>query len=141
MLALAERERARAEQARAAREIEARVATGRLEWRDRLASAGGGGGVEMTAVRMQAGATLRDLAALKRAALSLAAAEREAARARGSLLEATKRRRAIEDLRERALAAWKSERARLEQRTIDELVVTRFGRGDTEFGDRTEGAW
>lgn len=138
MLALAERERTRTAQVRAAEEIEARVSLGRIEWRDRLAIATGG--VEMTAVRMQAGSTLRDLALLKRAALSLAAAERDVARARGELLIATRRRQAIEELKERRLEAWKVERSRAEQRVVDDLVVSRFGRGDGQPEGLAEGA-
>lgn len=137
MLALAERERTRAESVRAAMEVEARVALGRVEWRDRLLSGGATGGVEMTSVRLQAGATLRDLSLLKRAALSVAAAEREVQRARETLLEATRRRQAIEELRERRLEAWKLERLRVEQRVVDDLVVSRFGRDE----DAAEGAW
>lgn len=139
MLALAERERARTEQVRAATEIEMRAAMGRLEWRDRLAIATGG--IEMTGLRMQAGSTLRDLALLKRAALSVAAAERVVAKAREELLEATRRRQAIEELRERRLEAWKSERQRFEQRVVDDLVVSRFGRGDGGPERSAEGAW
>lgn len=139
MLQLAERERARAERVREAQEIETRVAEGRLEWRDRLAIATGG--IEMTGVRMQAGATLRDLSLLKRAALSVAAAEREVTRAREELLEATRRRQAIEELRERRLEAWKAERARVEQRVVDDLVVSRFGRAGDGLADAAEGAW
>lgn len=140
MLAMGACERARATAEREARAIEDRVRAGRADWRDRLGS--GSGGVEIASVRMQAGATLRDLAELKKAALTQAAAERELERARAALLGATSRRRAIEELRERRLAEWRADAARTEQRVIDDLVVSRPARSnerDENFG--VEGAW
>lgn len=140
MLAMGACERARATAEREARAIEDRVRAGRADWRDRLGS--GSGGVEIASVRMQAGATLRDLAELKRAALTQAAAERELERARAVLLGATSRRRAIEELRERRLAEWRADAARTEQRVIDDIVVSRPARSndrDEHFG--VEGAW
>ncbi len=143
MLAMGVCERARAAAEREARVIEARVDAGRVEWRERLAiGSSGSGGVKIASVRLQAGATLRDLAALKRAALTLAAAEREVERARVILLEATTRRRAIEELRERKLEEWVADAARAEQRVIDDLVVSRHGRqSEDDEACSVEGAW
>lgn len=143
MLAMGACERARAAAEREARAIEDRVRAGREDWRDRLGSgSGGSGGVEIASVRMQAGATLRDLAELKRAALTQAAAERELERARVVLLDATARRRAIEELRERRLEEWKADAVRTEQRVIDDLVVSRPARSsDRDEHFSVEGAW
>lgn len=132
VLALAECERVRLERLGAANEIESRVAMGRADWRDRLESGGAGGGVRMGAVRLQANATLRDLVALKQAAMQVAAAERQASRAREVLLQATRRRRAIEDLRQQRIDEWRLRGHRQEQREMDEMAMMRR---QSECGD------
>lgn len=133
MLVLADRERVRLGAEREVRAIEAQANAERLDWRGRLEHAGS---VDVGGVRMQAGAALRGLAGLRRAVLTLAAAERAVAGARAALLEAARRRRAIEELKERRWNEWRAERLRLEQRSLDELVVMGHGRRDSdEQGD------
>ncbi|MBX3317319.1 MAG: flagellar FliJ family protein [Phycisphaeraceae bacterium] len=140
MLALAECERVRLERLRVAGEIESRVAMGRADWRDRLASGEGVGGVEMGAVRLQANSTLRDLVVLKQAAMQVAAAERQVSRARDELLQATRRRRAIEDLRQQRLDEWRSRELRQEQREMDEMAIMGRSSGRGELDRMIEGA-
>lgn len=134
---MAERERVRLAAEREVIAIEARMEGERREWRGRL---GIEGTVDVREVRMQAGVAIRDMAALRRAMLSLAAAEKQVRDARAALLEAARRRRAIEELRERRWMEWKAERARVEQRTLDDLVVMGHGRagdvGPDAEGDR-----
>lgn len=125
MLVLGERERARVEAEARVHEIREQMESERDDWKGRLAPVGT---VDLREVRMQAGATLRDLAVLKSAMLSMAAAERAVAGARAALLEAARRRRAIEELKERRWSEWKAEQLRMDQRSIDELVVMGHGR-------------
>lgn len=50
--------------------------------------------------------------------------------------QAFQRRRTMEQLRAKRLEEWQSEQARGEQKTMDEVALTRHGRG---LGGRTEG--
>jgi flagellar export protein FliJ len=133
---VAERERVRLDAEREVMAIQSRMEGERREWRGRL---GVEGAVDVREVRMQAGVAIRDMAAMRRAVLSLAAAEKHVREARTALLEAARRRQAIEELRERRWLEWKAERARVEQRALDDLVVMGHGRGTGEGdseGDR-----
>lgn len=93
-----------------------------------LLGAGGGGAVDLRAARMQAGASLGHMARAQRAVLKLAGVHKRLERARAELLEATKRRKAVENLRQRRYEQWKREQDAAEARELDDLSVMRFAR-------------
>lgn len=93
-----------------------------------LLGAGGGGAVDLRGARMQAGASLHHMARAQRAVLKLAGLHKRIGIARAALLEATKRRKAVENLRERRYEQWKREQHAAEARELDDLSVMRFGR-------------
>lgn len=90
------------------------------------------GTVDLRGVRMQANASLHLVARAQRAALRLAGTYRKLEAARGVLIEAAARRRAVEQLREARLEAWKLAGRKREDAAIDELAVMRHGRGGDE---------
>ncbi len=85
---------------------------------------------DMRGARWQAGASRRLVAAAQRAALELAGVYKKIEIARAELLEATKRRKAVELLRERRFEEWKQGEARREMASVDELAVLAAGRKD-----------
>jgi len=93
-----------------------------------LLGEGDGGAVDLRGARMQAGASLHHMARAQRAVLKLAGIHRRIGHARAALLEATKRRKAVENLRERRFDEWKREQEAGEARELDDLSVMRFGR-------------
>lgn len=97
----------------------------RRELRDRL---GGGGGVDVGAARWQAHASLGAMSRAREAALRLAGVHTRLDRARAALLEAAARRKAVESLRDRQLAAWKAEQAKKERIELDEVASVMTGR-------------
>jgi flagellar protein FliJ len=78
--------------------------------------------------RAQAGAAVRLAAAAQRSVLELSALHTKLERARLDLLEATKRRKAVELLRERRFEQWRLDLERRETAAVDELAVMRYGR-------------
>ena len=96
-----------------------------------LLGAGGGGAVDLRGARMQAGASLHHMARAQRAVLKLAGLHKRIEIARGALLEATKRRKAVENLRQRRLDEWKREQDAIEARELDDLSVMRHARETT----------
>lgn len=78
--------------------------------------------------RLQAAAAARVAAQTQRAAIELAGVLQRLKKARESLLEATKAKRAVELLRDRHLEEWRSNLNRAEASAVDELVVMRAGR-------------
>jgi flagellar protein FliJ len=49
--------------------------------------------------------------------------------------QAFRQRRSIDQLRERRLVEWRSEQSRTEQKTMDEVAITRHGKGATTHGE------
>ncbi len=96
-----------------------------------LLGAGSGGAVDLRGARMQAGASLHHMARAQRAVLRLAGLHRRIELARAELLEATKRRKAVENLRERRFDEWKREQDATEARELDDLSVMRHARETT----------
>jgi flagellar FliJ protein len=82
---------------------------------------------DVLAARGQAAAIVRLAATAQRVVLELAGIHARLEGARADLLEATKRRKAVELLRERRLAEWRREQDRLEMAAADELAVMRAG--------------
>jgi flagellar FliJ protein len=97
----------------------------RADLRDLLA---GGATVDLQSARMQANASLHHMTRAQRAVLRLAGVHQRLTHAREALLEATKRRKAVETLKERRYEAWKREQDAAEARELDDLSVMRFGR-------------
>lgn len=128
-LALAAIERERVEIEDQIRECQSQISRERGEMRDRL---GGAGPVMLREVRMQAHAALHASARAQQAVLRLAGVHRRLDAARRELLEATTRRKAVERLRERRLEEWTTQQKYIEAAAIDELVVMRAARAETE---------
>src|SRR5690606_7770026 len=78
---------------------------------------------DIRAVKLQSAASVRLATAAQRAVLELAGLHRRLENARAELLEASKRRKAVELLRERRYEEWKSEQNRRELAALDELAV------------------
>ena len=87
---------------------------------------------DINAVRLQSGAAVRLAAAAQRKALELAGVLKRLESARAELLEATKRKKAVELLKERRFEEWKRDQDRRELAAVDELAVMAAGRKDGE---------
>lgn len=127
-LALAALESERGAMEAAIRGFHEEAVLARVEWSRQLLPAGERGPADLRGARMQAGASLRLLGKAQHAVLKLAGIHKRMEHARAELLEASKRKRAVELLRERRLEEWKLEQRRLEAAAIDEFNVVRFGR-------------
>jgi flagellar protein FliJ len=80
--------------------------------------------------RSQAAAAVRIAATAQKAILELSAIHARLESARAELLEATRRRKAVELLRERRFEEWKHQQNRLEAAANDELAVMKAARKD-----------
>lgn len=118
--------RSQAEAARLAREdLQALRDAGR----ERLAGAHGVGGVV---------GHLQNLAyVVEQVDSKIEVADSEVERANEEVVDSMKayqqahlERRTLDQLRDRRLAKWRVEQTRMEQQTMDEVALTRFGRGD-----------
>lgn len=87
---------------------------------------------DIRAVRLQSAASVRLATAAQRAVLELAGLHRRLENARAELLEASKRRKAVELLRERRYEEWKSEQNRRELAALDELAVMAAARKEVD---------
>lgn len=123
MKAVAEIERERLEVERRARELAAILRDERRHWRDEL---GRGGAVDLTRVRLQAGASVHGVRRTNELAIHGAAVMRRLHTARTALAEATTKRRAVELLRQRRYEAWLADQRRREARELDEILTGRF---------------
>jgi flagellar export protein FliJ len=126
MLRLAEA-RGRRELAEARlREVAEAIRQRRGEWRESLL----GNGRDFSLVRSSAGSIVKLEARARQLAIGLAGALHQEERVRADLLRATTARKAIETLRDRQLEEWHSEQRARENTALDELVVSRHGRGE-----------
>jgi flagellar protein FliJ len=85
---------------------------------------------QVFAARAQAAAAVRLGALAQRSVLELSGVHSRLEAARRELLAATKRRKAVEMLRERRLEAWRDEQNRREAAETDELAVMQAARKD-----------
>lgn len=85
---------------------------------------------DVAGARGQAAAIVKLAAAAQRAVLELAGVHKRLEGARADLLEAAKRRKAVELLRERRQEEWRMALERRENAEMDELAVMRAGRKD-----------
>ncbi|MEO0483596.1 MAG: flagellar FliJ family protein [Planctomycetota bacterium] len=90
------------------------------------------GGVNVSDLRLQAHASLTEIARAEASVRTLAGLCERLDTARLGLLEAMTRRRALEVLRERWYEAWKLEGVRRENADADDLTVLRAGRDAEE---------
>ena len=91
------------------------------------------GTVKAVSLRMQANASLAVMRDAQRTVLELAGIHRQLESARSVLVKASQSRRAIELVREKRLAAWRTVEKRREQAQMDELTVQRAGRAHQEI--------
>lgn len=122
-LAAIERERVALEDA--LRECQGQIRMEKDQLRAALGASGPGTPVDLRGVRMQAGASLTLAARAQQFVLKIAGTMRRVDAARAALLMATTRRKAVETLRERRLAAWKEAMRRREDAALDEIAVMR----------------
>lgn len=127
-LAAIERERVVLEDS--LRACQGQIRTEKDELRAALCASGEGQPVDLRGVRMQAGASLTLAARARQIVLKIAGTMRRVEAARALLLEATTRRKAVETLRERRLAAWNEVQRRREDAAIDEIAVMRGARAE-----------
>jgi len=110
------------------RSLQRGIVQERLDLRDRLG--GDSATVRLTDVRVQANAGLHMVARAQRAVLELAGVHKRLEFARNELLETTKKRKAVETLRDRRFDEWRSEQNRREAAELDELSVMAEHRKD-----------
>lgn len=91
---------------------------------------GTGQQVDLQAVKMQAGATLRHHFDAQKTVLELAGVFNRLTIARQELMQAAARRKAVELLRDQQLDAYKKKIDRKESHELDEMSVMRFARSD-----------
>lgn len=133
--AVAQMERDRVAVERRAREVEQRIADERGRLSELLGAsggggdgAGGGGRADVGAARWQAASSIHLMSEAQRLAIELAGVRARLDRARADLREASVRRKAMEELRERALATWREEAGRREEAMLDEISIARESR-------------
>src|SRR2546423_519384 len=92
-------------------------------------------GGDIRAVRFQSGAAVRLAGAAQRTVLELAGLLRRLESARAELLEAAKRRKAVELLKDRRFEEWRTDQNRRELAAVDELAVMAAGRRGDKDGE------
>jgi flagellar FliJ protein len=88
------------------------------------------GSVRVAALRDHAGSTINLMRHAHRVLLELAGLHKRLDAAREELVEATRKRRAVELLREQRYAEWRKRLNRLENDALDELAVQAAGRSE-----------
>jgi flagellar FliJ protein len=81
------------------------------------------GAIDVARLRGEGATSLRAIRAAQKLVLELAGVHKRLERARTDLLAATKKRRAVELLRDRRFAEWKAAMEKAETAAIDELAV------------------
>ncbi len=81
-------------------------------------------------VRGEGATTLRAMRSAQKLVIELAGVHRRLERSRGELLAASKRRRAVELLRDKRFSQWKHALDKAETAALDELAVQRIRRKD-----------
>ena len=102
------------------------LADSKLQLRDHLF-----GQLATNDLRLHAASGLRIMREADRLVVELAGLHQRLSRARQSLIEATRDRRAIELLREKRFQEWKAGQEKAEAAALDELVVQRAARPDS----------
>ena len=99
------------------------ITDGKQVWREELL-----GRIDLDALLLGANASLHLQRKAQQVVLTLAGVHSRLETARARLIEATKRRRAIELLRDRRFEQFKAALAKAETAALDELAVNRFAR-------------
>ena len=114
--------------------LESRIRNCQVMMRDERESLsealGVGRRVDLQAVKMQAGASLRHNFDAQRAVLELASVYRKLESARAELARLSASKRAVEMLREQQRQAFEREQDRRETRELDEISVMRYTRDE-----------
>jgi len=103
------------------------IRQGKQDLRDELT-----GTLRMSDLRGHAGTTLRLMRDAQKLVLELAGLHKRLDAARGRLLEAVRRRRAIEILRERRREQWRAAAEKADTDAMDELAVIAAARREAE---------
>lgn len=119
-VALLERERLELEDR--LRSVQQSIEGARAQQRQMLAP-GGGGGIAVHGVRMQAGAAMAAMGRANHLALELAGVLKRLAAAREDLLRAAAARKAVELLRDRQHEQWRIEAGRREIADLDDIAA------------------
>jgi flagellar FliJ protein len=125
-LAVATLESRRSSLERALRDRQSEIASNKRDLRDGLSP--GSGMRNAALLRQQAATTLAIEAKGRQILLQLAGVHRQLEGARSLLAEASRRRRAVEILKERRLERWLAEQKRREAAFLDDLACTRHAR-------------
>lgn len=99
------------------RDRQREISAGRDEWRGNLV-----GAIDPAELRHHAGASIGLMRKAQRTVLELAGLEKSLARAKADMVEAARKRRALELLRERRLATFNAEQGRREREQLDEFA-------------------
>ncbi|MHC4828252.1 MAG: flagellar export protein FliJ [Planctomycetota bacterium] len=126
-LAVAELERQRLALADTLRRHQRNITHGKESLRGSLA-----GTLDMRSLRLEAGAALHLVRKAQQVVLQLAGLGQRQETARARLIEATKRRRALELLKERRFDEWKTRLGKAEDAQIDELVTNAAARKEAD---------
>jgi flagellar export protein FliJ len=125
--AVAELQRQRMTLEDALRRYQQRISHGKEALRGALA-----GALDMRALRLEAGSSLHLVRKAQQVVLQLAGLGQRQESARAKLVEARKRRRALELLRERRFDQWKTALDRAEDARLDELATSAAARKEAE---------
>jgi flagellar export protein FliJ len=109
------------------RRYQQRITHGKEALRGALA-----GSIDMRALRLEAGASLHLIRKAQQVVLQLAGLGKRQESARATLIEARKRRRALELLRERRFEQWKTRLAKAETAQLDELATAAAARKEPD---------
>jgi flagellar FliJ protein len=109
------------------REQQQFISAGKRSMRDEMT-----GTLDVDAMRLHAGATMRLMRDAERMVIELAGVHQRLDAARSELIEATRQRRAVELLRERRFEQWKAELEKADDAAIDELAVHAAARKERE---------
>lgn len=97
------------------------------------------GMIDAEALRLHAAATMQQLRQGQRIVLELAGVHRRFEAARTTLIEAARRRRAVELLRQRRFEQWCAAQDKAETDAIDELAVIRAAQAEPTFSAEIRG--
>lgn len=110
------------------RALQGEIVREKEELRRALVAERGGTRVDLGAARRQGAASLAKIRQAQQGAIELAGVLRRLDSARLDLLEAARRRKAVELLRDRRYDEWKRDQMRREAAEVDEIAVMRAGR-------------
>jgi flagellar export protein FliJ len=126
-LAVAQLQRQRMALEEALRGYQRKISHGKESLRGALT-----GPIDIRALRLEAGASLHLARTAQQVVLELAGLDKRQAAARAGLIEARKRRRALELLKEQRYEQWKRQLDKAETAQIDELVTNAAARKEAD---------